>query len=96
MHADTLEPLPPSCELLVLANNGAAWAPFISWLRLQPARDNTPDAFDMFTSHVVGLLMQHLEEAGHAPMFWRQDIQTRPYVVFNTGTAFVTSCAAIQ
>jgi hypothetical protein len=81
VHPDTLQPLQPTSLMLVLANSGAAWAPFIAWLRLQPAREDTPDAFDSYTAHVVALLLQHMEQAGHAPLFWRQDTQTRPYTV---------------
>ncbi len=93
VHPQTLAPLPPSCTLLVLANNGSAWNPFISWLRLQPAQQDTPDAFDSFTAHVAQLLMQHLEASGHKPLFWRQDTQTRPYTVIVQAAAHV-SCLA--
>jgi hypothetical protein len=93
VHADTLEPLAPGCEMLVLANNGAAWPPFISWLRQQPALDGTPDAFDAYTAHVVGQLMQRLQAAGHPPAFWRQDVQTRPYTVIVQAAAHVSGLA---
>jgi hypothetical protein len=93
VHPDTLEPLAPSSMMLVLANSGGAWVPFISWLRQQPALEDTPDAFDSFTSHVVALLLQHLEAAGHAPLFWRQDTQTRPYTVIVQAAAHVSGLA---
>jgi hypothetical protein len=93
VHPDTLEPILPSRVLLVLGNNGGAWIPFISWLRQQPTLEDTPDAFDAFTSHVVHSLMQHLEATGHAPLFWRQDTQTRPYTVIVQAAAHVSGMA---
>jgi hypothetical protein len=93
VHPETLQPLASSCVLLVLANNGSAWKPFISWLRRQAARQDTPDAFDTYTAHVVQLLMQQLESLGYPPLFWRQDTQTRPYTVIMQAAAHV-SCMA--
>ena len=93
VQPDTLQPVPPSAVMLVLANSGAAWAPFISWLGVQPARDDTPDAFDSFTSHVVALLMQHLDASGLPPLFWRQDTETRPYTVIMQAAAHVSGLA---
>jgi hypothetical protein len=93
VHPDTLQPIAPCSTLLVLANSGASWAPFISWLQQQPTLGDTPDAFDSFTSHVVGLLMQHLEVLGHGPLFWRQDTQTRPFTVIVQAAAHVSNLA---
>ncbi len=93
VHPETLEPILPSRILLVLGNDGGAWIPFISWLRQQPTLEDTPDSFDAFTSHVVHLLMQHLEAAGHSSLFWRQDTQTRPYTVIVQAAAHVSGMA---